>query len=54
MSPLQVPTPQNGQIHSNNSSATAGELFGVFDHFMGLALKGLRYQNDRKLLYTLK
>ena len=23
----QAPTPQNGQTHSNNSSAIAGELF---------------------------
>ena len=33
-------TPQKGQTHSNNS-ATADKLFGVFDHFVGLALKGL-------------
>ena len=32
--------PQNGQTHSNNSSTTADGLF-VFDHFVGLALKGL-------------
>ena len=31
---LYTPTPQNGQTHSKNSSA-------VFDHFMGLTLKGL-------------
>ena len=29
-----MPTPQNGQTHSNN-------LLTVFDHFVGLALKGL-------------
>ena len=40
---LQAPTPQNGQTHSNNSSATADELFlSVLNHFMGLALKGLK------------
>ena len=34
---------QNGQAHSNNSSAvaTADESLNVFDHFVGLALKGL-------------
>ena len=32
---LQEPTPQNGQTHPNNS-------LGAFDHFVGLALKGLR------------
>ena len=31
--------PQNGQTHSNNSSAL------VFDHFVGLALKGLIRNN---------
>ena len=36
-----MPTPQNGQTHSNNSSAVGKELFGVFDHFVGLAFKGL-------------
>ena len=30
-----------GQIHLNNSSAFADELFES-DHFVGLALKGLR------------
>ena len=35
-----MPTPQNGQTHSSNSSAFADELFD-FDHFVGLALKGL-------------
>ena len=33
--------PQNGQTHSNNSSAFADELFlSVYGHFAGLALKG--------------
>ena len=36
-----MPTPQNSQTHSNNSSATANELFEFFDYFVGLALKGL-------------
>ena len=31
---LEAPTPQNGQTHSNN-------CLSVFDHFVGLALKGL-------------
>ena len=31
-------TPQNGQTHSNNLRAAVDELF---DHFVGLALKGL-------------
>ena len=31
---LEEPTPQNGQTHSNNSSA-------ISRHFVGLALKGL-------------
>ena len=34
---IYAPPPQNGQIHSNNSSAG----LGVFDHFVGLALKEL-------------
>ena len=33
---LQAPIPQHGQIHSNNSYCLS-----VFDHFVGLALKGL-------------
>ena len=34
---------QNGQTHSNNSSAKTNSdaLFEVFDHFVGLALKRL-------------
>ena len=31
-----APTPQNGQTHSNNSNCLS-----VFEHLMGLALKGL-------------
>ena len=34
---LKVPIPQNGQKHSNNSNCLS-----VFDHFVKLALKGLR------------
>ena len=34
-------TAKNGQTHSNNSPAVADELLSVFDHFVGLALKGL-------------
>ena len=39
-SPQFAPTPQNGQTHSNNSSAVAD------DHFEGLALKGLNKRNS--------
>ena len=47
-----MPTPQNGQIHSNNSSAISPtDCFSVFDHFMGLALKGLIL--ERKILLVL-
>ena len=35
--------PQNDQTHSNNSPAFGDELFGVFDHFRGLTLKGLMF-----------
>ena len=35
---LYAPISQNGQTHSNNSSA---KCLSVFDHFVGLALKGL-------------
>ena len=38
---LYAPTPQNGQTHSNSSSAIADECLSVFDHFVELALKGL-------------
>ena len=36
---VQLAQTTNGQTHSNNSSATADELFELFDHFLGLALK---------------
>ena len=44
---LQAPNPQNGQTHSNNSSAHSNNLsaaasLSVFDHFVRLALKGLK------------
>ena len=39
-SPQFAPTPQNGQTHSNNSSAVAD------GHFGGLALKGLNKRNS--------
>ena len=38
---LQVPTTQNGQTHSNNSSAKADEFFECVDHFVVLAFKAL-------------
>ena len=37
---LLAPILQNGQTHSNNSSTNC---LSVFDHFAGLALKGLRF-----------
>ena len=40
---LLAPISQNGQTHSNNSSAIWRRIVWVFDHFVGLALKGLRY-----------
>ena len=37
-----LPTPQNGQTHSDNSSATAVEFFWVcLTFFVGLGLEGL-------------
>ena len=36
-----MPTPQNGQTHSNNLLATVHKLLSMFDHFVGLVLKGL-------------
>ena len=42
---LYAPTPQNGQTHSKNSSATVvWTIVWVFDHFVGLALTGLGYE----------
>ena len=38
--------PQNGQTHSNNSSAICQQIVSVFDHFVGLALKGLSFEVD--------
>ena len=43
---LKAPTPQDGQTHSNSLSATADELF---DHFVGLALNGLKVTNMEKI-----
>ena len=39
---LLSPIPQNDQKQSSNSSTVADELFGYFDHFMGLTLKVLK------------
>ena len=45
-----MPSPQNGQTHSNNLSATAEKNnFSVFDHFVGLAFRGLRVHFPRVL-----
>ena len=47
-----VPTSQNGQTHSNNSSAISRRYcLSVFDHFARLALKGLRVQTSSTLFY---
>ena len=40
-----MPISQNGQTHSNNSSANC---LKVFDDFVGLALKVLKIQVKRK------
>ena len=45
---LQVPTTQNGQTHSNNSSAKADEFFECVDHFVVLAFKVLSMAVTRK------
>ena len=39
---LEAPIPQNVQTHSNNSSNLSTNFLSVFDHFVILALKGLR------------
>ena len=44
LNPLSA-IPQNGQTHSNNSTTNC---FSMFDHFVGLALKGLK--NSKTLL----
>ena len=36
---LTLPTPQNGQTQSNNSSVVADELLSVFGHFVGWRLE---------------
>ena len=38
---LEVPAPQNGQTHTNNSSSVAEQLFECVWPFCGLVLKGL-------------
>ena len=37
-----MPTPQNGQTHSNDLSATADKLFECVLPFSGVARKGLK------------
>ena len=39
---LSAPTLQNGHTHSNNFFAKSTNFLSVFDHFVGLALKGLK------------
>ena len=46
---LSVPISQNGQTHSNNSSANCRRIAGVcLTIFVGLALKGLIHNSHRK------
>ena len=40
---LLAPTPQNGQTYSNNRRLLPMNCLSVFDHFVGLAHKGLNY-----------
>ena len=53
---LYPPTPQNVQTHSNNSSDFANELVECVDHFVGLALKGLKHRfiSDMLLIHVVK
>ena len=37
-----MPALQNGQTHPNNSLVVDDKMLSVFDHLVGLALKGLR------------
>ena len=37
-----APIPQNAQTHSNTSRQQPTKCLSVFDHLVGLALKGLR------------
>ena len=45
MGPLtfSVPTPRNGQTHSNNSSAVTAELFEFVWPFCGVGAEKLKY-----------
>ena len=47
---LQAPIPQNGQTYSNKSSPT--NCLSVFDHIVGLALKGLTHFRPMYHFYT--
>ena len=51
---FQAPTPQNGQTYSKNLPAFANELLNVFDHFVGLVLKGLMETNKGGYIYQLR
>ena len=46
---LYAPTPQNGQIHSNNSSATADELFECVWPFCGADAQRVKVSQRVKL-----
>ena len=47
---LQAPTPQNGQTHSNNSSAAAN--FGLFCIILAINFWTLYNENVNKFLYS--
>ena len=53
MSTSQAPTPQNGQIHSNNLSVSnlPANCLSVFDHFVKMARKGLSISKSFKIFY---
>ena len=51
---VYAPTPQNGQKHSNNSSALPTNCLSVFDHFVGLALKSIYQKKYLTELYDVK
>ena len=49
---LEAPITQNGQTHSNNSSATAGELFEFVSPFCRVGAKGLKSSNLGKKVHV--
>ena len=49
---LEAPTPHNGQTHLKNALAIVDKLFDVFDHFVGLTLKGVSQLTIKELKKT--